>query len=33
MEARLETRRSDLFGERRNREDASRAEMKRKYGL
>jgi hypothetical protein len=32
MEARLKQRRDDLFGERRNREDASRAEMGRKYG-
>ena len=33
MEARLKTRRDDLFGERNRREDETRAEMKRKYGL
>ena len=33
MEARLKTRRDDLFGERNKREDETRAEMKRKYGL
>ena len=33
MRGRLETRRSDLFGERNKREDESRAELKKKYGL
>jgi len=33
MRDRLKTRRDDLFGERNNREDASRAEFKKKYGL
>ena len=33
MEARLKKRRDDLFGERNKREDETRAEMKRKYGL
>ena len=33
MNKRLETRRDDLFGERNKREDESRAEMKKKYGL
>ena len=33
MRGRLKTRRDDLFGERNRREDETRAEMKRKYGL
>jgi hypothetical protein len=33
MRGRLKTRRDDLFGERNKREDESRAEMKKKYGL
>ena len=33
MRGRLKTRRDDLFGERNKREDETRAEMKRKYGL
>jgi len=33
MRYRLKTRRDDLFGERNKREDETRAEMKRKYGL
>ena len=33
MRGRLKARRDDLFGERNNREDASRAELKKKYGL
>ena len=33
MRERLNARRADLFGERRNREDAAREEMKKKYGL
>ena len=33
MQGRLETRRDDLFGERNKREDESRAELKKKYGL
>ena len=33
MRGRLKTRRDDLFGERNNREDASRAEFKKKYGF
>ena len=33
MLGRLKTRRDDLFGERNRREDETRAEMKRKYGL
>jgi hypothetical protein len=33
MNKRLETRRDDLFGERNKREDESRAEIKKKYGL
>jgi hypothetical protein len=33
MRDRLKKRRDDLFGERNNREDETRAEMKRKYGL
>jgi hypothetical protein len=33
MRKRLKARRDDLFGERRNREDAAREEMKKKYGL
>ena len=33
MRDRLDARRSDLFGERNKREDESRAEIKRKYGL
>ena len=33
MEGRLKKRRDDLFGERNKREDETRAEMKRKYGL
>jgi hypothetical protein len=33
MNKRLETRRDDLFGERNRREDESRAEFKKKYGL
>jgi hypothetical protein len=33
MEARLKQRRDDLFGERNRREDETRAEMKKKYGL
>jgi hypothetical protein len=33
MEARLKQRRDDLFGERNRREDETRAEMRRKYGL
>jgi hypothetical protein len=33
MRGRLKTRRDDLFGERNKREDESRAEMKKKYGI
>jgi hypothetical protein len=33
MQSRLKTRRDDLFGERNKREDESRAELKKKYGL
>lgn len=33
MRGRLKTRRDDLFGERNKREDAARAELKKKYGL
>ena len=33
MRGRLKARRDDLFGERNKREDESRAEIKRKYGL
>lgn len=33
MRGRLKTRRDDLFGERNKREDESRAELKKKYGL
>ena len=33
MRGRLKTRRDDLFGERNRREDESRAEFKKKYGL
>ena len=33
MRSRLKTRRDDLFGERNKREDAARAELKKKYGL
>ena len=33
MRGRLKARRSDLFGERNKREDESRAEIKRKYGI
>ena len=33
MRRRLKARRSDLFGERNKREDESRAEIKRKYGI
>jgi hypothetical protein len=33
MRGRLKARRSDLFGERNKREDESRAELKRKYGI
>jgi hypothetical protein len=33
MRDRLKTRRDDLFGERNRREDESRAEFKKKYGL
>lgn len=33
MSGRLKTRRDDLFGERNKREDESRAELKKKYGL
>ena len=33
MRGRLKTRRDDLFGERNNREDVSRAEFKKKYGF
>jgi len=33
MRGRLKTRRDDLFGERNRREDESRAEFKKKYGI
>jgi hypothetical protein len=33
MRTRLKARRDDLFGERNKREDATRAELKKKYGL
>jgi hypothetical protein len=33
MRGRLKSRRDDLFGERNKREDESRAELKKKYGL
>jgi hypothetical protein len=33
MNKRLETRRDDLFGERNKREDESRSEIKKKYGI
>jgi len=33
MRSRLKARRDDLFGERNNREDAARAEFKKKYGF
>jgi hypothetical protein len=33
MRGRLKARRDDLFGERRNREDAAREEMRKKYGF
>jgi hypothetical protein len=33
MRSRLKARRDDLFGERNKREDATRAELKKKYGL